>query len=118
MIMDINRNAMRRDPGRSVPSKMQQLTRFWGDETWRDVGYATDHDLLGPRTEKVSNEEFAEAFRQRLKTKAGFANVPPPMPMKTKSNSTIYYLYFASPKAVASGIVLDIFAKYQRQQGL
>jgi three-Cys-motif partner protein len=118
MIMDINRNAMRRDPDRSVPSKMEQLTRFWGDETWRDVGYATDHDLLGPRTEKVSNEEFAEAFRQRLKTKAGFANVPPPMPMKTKSNSTIYYLYFASPKAVASGIVRDIFAKYQRQQGL
>ncbi len=97
---------------------MEQLTRLWGDETWRDAGYATDHDLFGPAQEKVSNEEFAEAFRQRLKTKAGFANVPQPMPMKTKSNSIIYYLYFASPKAVASGIVNDIFEKYQRQQGL
>jgi three-Cys-motif partner protein len=118
MIMDINRNAMRRDPGRSVQSKMDQLTRLWGDESWKEAGYATDDDLLGPRTEKVPNEQFAEAFRQRLKIKAGFANVPPPMPMKTKSNSIIYYLYFASPKAVASGIVRDIFAKYQRQQGL
>lgn len=117
MVMDINRNAMRRDPDKSVQSKMDQLTRLWGDESWKEAGYATDRNLFST-PEKVSNEEFAEAFRRRLTTKAGFANVPPPMPMKTKSNSIIYYLYFASPKAVASGIVRDIFAKYQRQQGL
>ncbi len=117
MIMDINRNAMRRNPDHSIQSKMDQLTRLWGDESWREAGYATDRDLFG-EPEKVSNEEFAEAFRQRLEKKAGFKYVPSPMPMKTKSNSTIYYLYFASQKPAAAHIVNDIFDKYRKKQGL
>jgi len=117
MIMDINRNAMRRNPDESIQSKMDQLTKLWGDESWKEAGYATDRDLFG-EPEKVSNEEFAEAFRQRLKKKAGFKYVPSPMPMKTRSNSTIYYLYFASQKPAAERIVSDIFDKYRRKQGL
>jgi three-Cys-motif partner protein len=117
MIMDINRNAMRRNPDKSIQSKMDQLTRLWGDETWKEAGYSTAGNLFG-EPEKVANEEFAEAFRQRLKTKAGFQYVPPPMPMKTKSNSTIYYLFFASQKPVAANIVNDIFGKYRKRQGL
>jgi three-Cys-motif partner protein len=115
--MDINRNAMRRNPDESIQSKMDQLTKLWGDESWKEAGYATDRDLFG-EPEKVSNEEFAEAFRQRLKKKAGFKYVPSPMPMKTRSNSTIYYLYFASQKPAAERIVSDIFDKYRRKQGL
>jgi three-Cys-motif partner protein len=117
MVMDINRNAMRRNPDKSVQSKMDQLTRLWGDESWDEAGYATDRNLFG-EPEKVSNEEFAEAFRQRLQKKAGFRYVPPPMPMRTKRNSTIYYLYFASQKPVAADIVNDIFGKYRARQGL
>jgi three-Cys-motif partner protein len=117
MIMDINRNAMRRNPDESIQSKMDQLTKLWGDESWKEAGYATDRDLFG-EPEKVSNEEFAEAFRQRLKKKAGFKYAPSPMPMKTRSNSTIYYLYFASQKPAAERIVSDIFDKYRRKQGL
>ena len=117
MIMDINRNAMRRNPDRSIQSKMDQLTRLWGDESWKEAGYATDRNLFD-EPEKVSNEEFAEAFRLRLEEKGGFKYVPAPMPMKTKSNSTIYYLYFASQKPAAANIVIDIFAKYRRKQGL
>jgi three-Cys-motif partner protein len=71
MIMDINRNAMRKNPDKSIQSKMEQLTRLWGDETWKDVGYDTTGNLFG-EPEKVSNDIFAEAFRQRLQTKAGF----------------------------------------------
>jgi len=117
MIMDINRNAMRKNPDKSIQSKMDQLTRLWGDETWKDVGYDTTGNLFG-EPEKVSNETFAEAFRQRLQTKASFKFVSKPMPMKTKNNSVIYYLYFASQKPVATSIVDDIFNKYRRQQGL
>ena len=116
MIMDINRNAMRRNPDKSIQSKMDQLTRLWGDESWKGAGYATDRNLFD-EPEKVSNEEFAEAFRLRLEEKAGFKYVPTPMPMKTKSNSTIYYLYFASQKPAAANIVTDIFGKYRRKQG-
>ena len=44
--------------------------------------------------------------------------VSEPMPMKTKTNSVIYYLYFASQKPVAASIVDDIFEKYRKRQGL
>lgn len=117
MIMDINRNAMRRNLDKSIESKMDQLTRLWGDESWKEAGYATDRDLFH-EPEKVSNDEFAEAFRQRLEKKAGFKYVPTPMPMKTKTNSIIYYLYFASQKPAAANIVNDIFDKYRKKQGL
>jgi len=40
------------------------------------------------------------------------------MPMMTKTNSVIYYLYFASQKPVAAGIVDDIFNRYRKRQGL
>jgi three-Cys-motif partner protein len=116
MIMDINRNAMRRNPDKSIQSKVDQLTRLWGDESWKDAGYDTWNLFREP--EKVSNEEFAETFRQRLEKKAGFLYVPKPMPMKTKSNSTIYYLFFASQKPAAAHIVNDIFDKYRKKQGL
>jgi hypothetical protein len=33
MIMDINRNALRKNPDKSVASKVLQMTRLWGDET-------------------------------------------------------------------------------------
>jgi three-Cys-motif partner protein len=119
MIMDINRNAMRKNPDKSVVTKVAQMTRLWGDETWKDAGYDQVQTLFEysvPR--KVSNERFAEAFRERLVKKAGFKYVPTPMPMKTKSNSVIYYLYFASQKEAGMDIVTDIFNKYRKRQGL
>jgi three-Cys-motif partner protein len=70
MIMDINRNAMRRNPDKSIQSKMDQLTMLWGDETWKDAGYNRGGNLFG-EPEKVSNEVFAECFRVRLQRKAG-----------------------------------------------
>jgi len=119
MIMDINRNAMRRNPEKSVVSKVSQMTRLWGDETWRDAGYDMIPTLFETEVpQKVSNERFAEAFRQRLIKKAGFKFVPKPMPMKTKNNSVIYYLFFASQKEAGMDIVNDIFNTYRIKQGL
>jgi three-Cys-motif partner protein len=117
MIMDINRNALRKNPDNSVQSKIDQLTNLWGDETWKDVAYDSSASLFG-HPEKVSNEKFDAAWRERLRTKAGFKFVSEPMPMKTKTNSVIYYLYFASQKPVAANIVKDIFDKYKKLQGL
>ena len=115
MIMDINRNALRRNPDKSIQSKIEQLTRLWGDETWFDAAY--DSNLFGD-PDKVSNARFEEAWRERLIKKAGFKFVSKPLPMKTKTNSIIYYLYFASQKPVAAGIVDQIFDKYRKRQGL
>lgn len=112
MIMDINRNALRKRMESSLQSKVDQLTRLVGDESWKDAGYREVKTLFGNESQKVSNEEFAEWFRQRLITKAGFKHVPKPMPMKTKNNAIIYYLYFASQNDAALSIVNDIFKKY------
>lgn len=119
MIMDINRNAARRDPHKSIPSKVAQMTRLWGDESWKEEAYAHVPTLWEETVPvKVSNQTLAEAFRQRLIKKAGFKFVPKPMPMKTKSNSVIYFLYFASQKETGMDIVNDIFDKYRAKQGL
>lgn len=91
MIMDINRNALRKRVEKSLQSKVDQLTRLVGDESWKEAGYRKVETLFGEDYQKVSNEEFAEWFRQRLITKAGFKHVPKPMPMKTKNNTMIYY---------------------------
>lgn len=117
MIMDINRNALRRNRDLAVRSKVEQLTRLWGDESWEQAAYSSEGKLFED-PEKVSNERFEEAWRERLRKKAGFKFVSKPMPMKTKTNAVIYYLYFASQKPVAAGIVDDIFNKYRQRQGL
>jgi three-Cys-motif partner protein len=114
MIMDINRNVLRKNPDKAIQSKVEQLRRLWGDEPWEDAAYDTSGNLFG-YPEKVTNEKFAEAFRQRLIKKAGFKHVGQPMPMRTKTNSVIYYLFFASQKPVASTIVKDIFDKYRKR---
>lgn len=119
MIMDINRNALTRDPSKARANKVAQMTRLCGDDEWLDIGYDKDKTLFGDVVQtKVSNERVAEWFRQRLISKAGFKYVPKPMPMKTKTNSVIYYLYFAGHKSSASKIVTHIFNKYRAQQGL
>jgi three-Cys-motif partner protein len=114
MIMDINRNALRRDRSTAVQSKVEQLTRLWGDTSWEDAAFSSEGRLFGD-TQKVSNARVEAAFRERLKRKAGFRYVSPPLPMKTKTNSVIYYLYFASQKPVAAGIVDEIFNKYRNR---
>ena len=119
MIMDINRNALRKNPDMSIASKVAQMTRLWGDDSWLDAGYDQVQTLFDYSVPvKVSNERFAEAFRERLEKKAGFKFVPKPMPMKTKTNSVIYYLYFASQKEAGMDIVNDIFKKYRAKQRL
>lgn len=117
MIMDINRNALRRNRDTAIQSKIDQLTALWGDTTWEAAAFSSAGKLFDDPA-KVSNEQFELAWRERLKKKAGFKYVSAPMPMKTKTNSVIYYLYFASQKPVASNIVDDIFNKYRKRQGL
>jgi hypothetical protein len=98
MMMDINRNALRRDRSQAIQSKVEQLTNLWGDESWEQAAYSSEGKLFDD-PEKVSNERFEEAWRERLKKKAGFKFVSEPMPMKTRTNAVIYYLYFGLSKA-------------------
>ena len=114
-IMDINRNVLRRDPTAIDPNQADRLTRYWGDDSWSTAAYSTTGNLFGYE-EKTSNEVVASAFRERLKTAAGFDYVPPPMQMINSKGAVLYYLYFASQKPVASRIVRAIFKKYQGRE--
>jgi three-Cys-motif partner protein len=116
MIMDANMNVLRRDPDSAEPVQVKRVNRFWGDDAWRTVAYNTTRNLFGVE-EKTNNDDLAQAYRERLKAIAGFGYVPDPIPMRTKTGSTIYYLYFAAPKSkggeTANRILTYIFDKYR-----
>ena len=119
-IMDMNRNALWREPERATASGISRMTAFWGDESWRQIAYteSPQYDLFGKsRPMKVGNEKVVAAFRQRLKDVAGFNYVLEPVPMRNSRNAVIYYLFFASQKPVAANIVRDIFKKYRDRGG-
>lgn len=119
-IMHINRNALRRD-GSGTEEGIRRLTAFWGDESWRDIAFAESKQtemFRAPAIEKiVDNDAFVAAFSERLRTVAGFKNVPTPMPMRNSSNAVVYYLFFASQNATANKIVNAIFKKYRDRKG-
>lgn len=117
-ICDMNRNALWREPDRVSKAQQARMTAFWGDESWRSAAYGTQLSLLGDDDPvKLGNAEVVEAFRNRLKKVAGFSHVPEPIPMRNTSNAVVYYLFFASQKAVAANIITDIFDTY-RHRGL
>ena len=92
------------------------MTRFWGDSSWRTAAYveSPQRELFSaPGLLKQSNDAIVAAFRKRLQEVAGFQYVPEPLPMKNRNNAVVYYLFFASPKAVAGKIIAAIFAKYR-----
>jgi three-Cys-motif partner protein len=116
-VMDINRNAIWRQPEK-VPQQedIERMNKFWGDDSWRDVAYAESQqqDLFSPPDKiKQSNDAIAAAFRERLRKVAGFQFVPEPLPMRNSKKNVIYYLFLASPKAVAQKIISDIFDKHR-----
>ena len=90
-------------------------------DSWRTVAYVPskqpklfadgEPDLL-----KTENETIAEAFRQRLQKVAGFTYVPRPIPMRNKTNATVYYLFLASRNPTAGTIVEEIFESYRHRR--
>jgi three-Cys-motif partner protein len=113
MIMDANMNVFMRDPTKVTPDQAARMDAVWGDGTWRSAVYRPVPSLFGDIEEKTTNDAIAESFRLRLKEVAGFAYVPKPIPMRNTRGAVVFYLYFASPRAVASDIVEQIFDKYR-----
>ena len=117
-IMDMNRNALWKNPEKVGKGGIERMNAFWGDESWRDIVYqpSLQMSFFGEEMEKVDNEQVVGAFVDRLKKVAGFVEVPPPMEMRNSKGAIVYYLIFASQKSVAKSIVTDIFKKYRNRQ--
>lgn len=114
-IQDINRNVLRRNPEDWDPIQEKRMTLFWGDDTWKNVAVRHRPTLFGEVDEKVTNEELAAAFRDRLEKVAGFPVVPMPCAMRNRNRAVVYYLFFAAHKEVAGRIVRHIFKEFGRQ---
>ncbi len=114
-VMDMNRNAIWRDPDKVSKSGLDRMNRFWGDDSWKAVAYAPDRqqDFFGhERSVKNPNEVVVAAFCQRLKDVGGFPYVSEALPMRNGRNAAVYYLILASQNPVARKIIQDIFKKY------
>ena len=113
MIMDANMNVFMKDPKKVTADQAARMDAVWGDDSWSGAVYRKEQGLFGVIEEKETNESIAEAFRARLRDVAGFAYVPPPIPMRNDNGAVIYYLYFASPNNTGAKIVSEIFDTYR-----
>jgi len=115
MIMDANMNVFMKDPRKVSPEQAARMDAVWGDSSWRTAAWQKRQDLLGEIEEKATNEQIAEAFRDRLERVGGFAFVPAPMPMRNSKGAVVYYLYFASANKTGATIVSQIFDTYRNE---
>ena len=114
-IMDINRNAIWKNPDQVPQDGIDRMNSFWGDATWRDIAYkeSPQQNLFGvPPKEKQENEMISGAFKKRLIEHGKFKYVPNPIPLKNSKNAVIYYLFFASQNRTANKIATYLFKKY------
>lgn len=120
MVMDMNMNVLLTHPERAEPRQITRMTRFWGDESWRDAVYREhpQQTLFGEsEITKVedANKKIADAYRRRLLDMAEFRFCPAPLRFPNRQGATIYYLFFASPDPTANRIVQQIFDKYRHR---
>lgn len=124
-VMDINRNAKRKDLNQVEADHRARMTSFWGDESWHAAMFAPSNqeNFLGlldgdggniQVLEKNDNEAFVAAFQKRLKEVAGFKYVPNPVAMRNSNNAVVYYLFFASNNSTGEKIANHIFKKYRQ----
>ncbi len=109
-VADMNRNVLWHDTNAVTIEQKLRMTRFWGDETWKEAAYHKECTLFEEINIKNTNETIAECFRLRLKEVAGFDFVLEPMPMRNSTGAIIYYLFFAANQPVSNKIVKEIFA--------
>ena len=110
-IMDINRAVLH---PQASPAKIQQMNRFWGDDSWKTAAYREERTLFGDvNATKVENWELVRAFRERLRKQGGFGYVPEPLAMRNSTRATVYYLFFAGNNATGNKIVDWIFQDYR-----
>lgn len=112
-VMDMNMNVLWRRPDGVNQVQAARLTRYWGDESWKQAAYVQQENLFGFEEVKADNDAVAMAFKNRLKDVAGFENVLDPMPMRNDQGGIVYYLYFASQNATGNKIAKQIFEKYR-----
>jgi three-Cys-motif partner protein len=112
MVMDANMNVWKHDRSSVRPDQEARMTAVWGDDSWKELVWRKQKGLFEEMEEKEAPRVLIDAFRERLKGVAGFAYVPPPIPMRNSKNAIVYWLFFASPNSTGGKIVGEIFKRY------
>jgi three-Cys-motif partner protein len=113
-VMDMQMNVFWANADRASEENRNRMTRFWGDESWRDAAYSPVQGLFGEMHEKNSIETITKAFQVRLRQIAGFEYVPDPIPMRNTKGAIVYFLFFAAHNRTAHKIVKYIFDRYNK----
>jgi three-Cys-motif partner protein len=113
-VMDMQMNVFWANPDRVTDDNRNRMTRFWGDESWKEAAYTPIQGLFGEMQEKNSIEAITKRFQTRLQQVAGFEYVPGPIPMRNTKSAVVYYLFFASHNRTAHKIVNYIFERYDK----
>ena len=113
MVMDMNRNVLLNNPDQASDGQIARMTRFWGNNSWRQAAYRQCPTLFGEEDEKTGNDALAREYVVRLKDAAGFRFVPDPLPLRNSRGAVVYYLFFASQNQTGAKIASAIFKKYR-----
>jgi three-Cys-motif partner protein len=109
--MDIVRNILRENLDSIEPEHAARMTMLWGDETWKETAFAKHSGFFGDKTAPNSIDRIVAAFRDRLKSLAGFKHVSEALPMKGPQNVPLYHLIFATQQPVALKIATAVLNK-------
>ena len=114
--MDMQRSVLWSEPKRVSETNKEKMNKFWGDSSWQEIAYKENpqSNLFGEENKiKEPMPDVVNAYRQRLKDRAGFKYVSEPLCMRNSINATLYYLIFMSPNKTGKKIIQDIFRKYE-----
>lgn len=110
-VMDLNMNVFWRNPDAVSADQAQRLTRFWGDDTWREVAWSTQDSLFDDPL-KTDVHSIIEAYGNRLKEVAGFRFVATSKRFANRAGSTLYYLFFATQNETGYKIGRYVLSKF------
>jgi three-Cys-motif partner protein len=111
--MDANRTVLKRRHGTTSAAMHRKMTEYWGDESWEEAAYTSDGLLpLDLPPVRESPDTIISAFRDRLRSVAGFKIVSNPIPMRNTAGRVIYHLLVASHNAKAADVIRPIEKRF------
>jgi three-Cys-motif partner protein len=108
--MDAHRTVLMNDRSKIRAVMAKKMTLYWGDESWIAGAYSTEGmlplDGLSPK--KRSADDIINAFRERLRTGAGFNYVSRGLPARNSAGNIVYHLLFASHNPRAKDVMRSL----------
>ncbi|HTD35594.1 MAG TPA: three-Cys-motif partner protein TcmP, partial [Candidatus Elarobacter sp.] len=111
--MDANRTVLKRRHGTASAAMYRKMTEYWGDDSWEGAAYSSEGLLpLGLAPVRESAKAIISAFRERLRSVAGFKVVSNPIPMRNTTGGVVYHLLVASHNKKATDVIRPIEKRF------